>query len=241
MVDSKVADIIGKLSSKIETQKAEISRLQDELAAMKAQSTYRKRPSVLVGRTVETKVGCGPLYITLNEDDKGRPFEVFFKLGRSGSCQQSYLEALGVAMSVGLRHGADPQKFVEKFEGMRCPNPKLRDADGPSTLSCADGISKGLAKAIDLAFAPTLLDTPIATEAKVVSVAEPSFLPEVISTNGDAHTNRSNGKTYSNGTTSKKVVPLFGAGMCPKCNGNLVFQSGCETCVSQCGFVGKCG
>jgi len=241
MLDLNVADIISKLTTKVETQKAEIARLQGELATTKAHSTYRKRPSVLVGRTVETKVGCGPLYITLNEDDTGRPFEVFFKLGRSGSCQQSYLEALGVAMSVGLRHGADPQKFVEKFEGMRCPNPKLRDADGPSTLSCADGISKGLAKAIDLAFAPTLLDTPIATEAKVVSVAEPSFLPEVISTNGSAFTNGGNGKANTNGNGAKKIVPLFGAGMCPKCNGNLVFQSGCETCISQCGYVGKCG
>jgi hypothetical protein len=83
---------------------------------------------------------------------EGKPFEVFFKLGKSGSCQQSYLEALGVAMSVGLRYGADPQKFVEKFEGMRCPNPKMRDANGPTTLSCADGISQGLAKALALAY-----------------------------------------------------------------------------------------
>jgi hypothetical protein len=123
------------------------------------------------GRTVQSNVGCGPLYITLNEDETGKPFEVFFKLGKSGSCQQSYLEALGVAMSVGLRYGADPQKFVEKFEAMRCPNPKMRDANGPTTLSCADGISQGLAKALALAL--PLADVNPRGEADVVAVAEP--------------------------------------------------------------------
>ena len=135
--------------------------------------SYRKRPAVMRGRTVQSNVGCGPLYITLNEDDAGKPFEVFFKLGKSGSCQQSYLEALGVAMSVGLRYGADPQKFIDKFEGMRCPNPKMRSADGPTTLSCADGISQGLAKALALALPGT--DPQVAHEADVVAVAEPLF------------------------------------------------------------------
>ena len=76
-------------------------------------------------------------------------------------------------MSVGLRYGADPQKFIDKFEGMRCPNPKMRNADGPTTLSCADGISQGLAKALALALPGT--DPEIAHEAGVIAVAEPQF------------------------------------------------------------------
>ncbi|MDP9023760.1 MAG: hypothetical protein M3N13_00105, partial [Candidatus Eremiobacteraeota bacterium] len=138
---------VQKLVTRLENQHAQ----NQELRANVQKTDYRQRPPVMRGRTVQSNVGCGPLYITLNEDESGHPFEVFFKLGKSGSCQQSYLEALGVAMSVGLRYGADPQKFIEKFEGMRCPNPKMRDASGPSTLSCADGISQGLAKALALA------------------------------------------------------------------------------------------
>ena len=161
------AQAVAKLVTRVENLQAQNQELRVALRPVE----YRKRPPVMRGRTVQSNVGCGPLYITLNEDEGGRPFEVFFKLGKSGSCQQSYLEALGVAMSVGLRYGADPQKFIEKFEGMRCPNPKMRGADGPTTLSCADGISQGLAKALALAL--PIADLNPRGEADVVAVAEP--------------------------------------------------------------------
>jgi hypothetical protein len=216
---------------------------------------YRKRPAVLRGRTVQSNVGCGPLYITLNEDENGRPFEVFFKLGKSGSCQQSYLEALGVAMSVGLRYGADPQKFIDKFEGMRCPNPKMRNAEGPTTLSCADGISQGLAKALALALPGT--DPQIAHEADVVAVAEPLFpypVEDKIESSINArsidligHTGLSNGHSGTNGGASNgdgainvQRAMQTGVGMCPKCSGPLISQGGCIQCLQQCGYVGKC-
>jgi hypothetical protein len=216
---------------------------------------YRKRPAVLRGRTVQSNVGCGPLYITLNEDENGKPFEVFFKLGKSGSCQQSYLEALGVAMSVGLRYGADPQKFIDKFEGMRCPNPKMRNAEGPTTLSCADGISQGLAKALALALPGT--DPQIAHEADVVAVAEPLFpypAEDKIESSVNArsidligHTGLSNGHSGANGGASNgdgainvQRAMQTGVGMCPKCSGPLISQGGCIQCLQQCGYVGKC-
>jgi ribonucleoside-diphosphate reductase alpha chain len=207
------------------------------------------------GRTVQSNVGCGPLYITLNEDENGRPFEVFFKLGKSGSCQQSYLEALGVAMSVGLRYGADPQKFIDKFEGMRCPNPKMRNADGPTTLSCADGISQGLAKALALALPGT--DPEIAHEAPVVAVAEPQFPYPVEDLRDDAanaksidligHNGLTNGHTNGNGHATNgggaidvRKAMQTGVGICPKCSGPLISQGGCIQCLQQCGYVGKC-
>jgi hypothetical protein len=208
------------------------------------------------GRTVQSNVGCGPLYITLNEDDNGKPFEVFFKLGKSGSCQQSYLEALGVAISVGLRYGADPQKFIDKFEGMRCPNPKMRDGHGPTTLSCADGISQGLAKALTLAL-PLEIAPEVRAEAAVVSVAEPQFpypLEEVheheanrksidliagsySETRNGSHTNGNGG-----GLSMKSLRRAMqtGVGLCPKCSGPLISQGGCVQCLQQCGYVGKC-
>jgi hypothetical protein len=220
-------------------------------------SPYRERPSVMRGRTVQSNVGCGPLYITLNEDEEGRPFEVFFKLGKSGSCQQSYLEALGVAISVGLRYGADPQKFIDKFEGMRCPNPKMRDATGPTTLSCADGISQGLAKALTLAL-PLETVPEVRSEAVVVSVAEPQvqYPPEEIfeqdanrksldligtylghsAENGQSHSNGNGGMSM----TSMRRAMQTGVGICPKCSGPLISQGGCVQCLQQCGYVGKC-
>jgi len=227
-----------------------VEHLQEEQRTVTRRTDYRKRPPVLRGRTVQSNVGCGPLYITLNEDDRGRPFELFFKLGKSGSCQQSYLEALGVAMSVGLRYGADPQKFIEKFEGMRCPNPKMRDAHGPSTLSCADGISQGLAKALALALPGT--DPEVRAESAVVTVAEPKY-PRTVEDVREDQANRrsldlightglgSNGNGSNGGTTMDvKRAMQTGVGLCPKCSGPLVSQGGCIQCLQQCGYVGKC-
>jgi len=243
---------VGKLIEKVKNQQADIAELRIKTAPPKPLAPYRKRPSVMRSRTVQSNVGCGPLYITLNEDESGKPFEVFFKLGKSGSCQQSYLEALGVAMSVGLRYGADPQKFVDKFEGMRCPNPKMRNADGPTTLSCADGISQGLAKALALALPGT--DPETGHEAGVIAVAEPQF-PYTVEDRIDDHANaksidlightgltngNGNGDHNGGGSLNMQKAMQTGVGMCPKCSGPLISQGGCIQCLQQCGYVGKC-
>ncbi len=257
------AQTVAQLMIKVENLQAQAAEMR--IAAKPVD--YRTRPPVMRGRTVQSNVGCGPLYITLNEDESGRPFEVFFKLGKSGSCQQSYLEALGVAMSVGLRYGADPQKFIEKFEGMRCPNPKMRNADGPTTLSCADGISQGLAKALALAL--PIADLNPRGEADVVAVAEPQVmyspadraeldanqrsidliakLPAASNGHGSEHA-ADNGGSQMQTLKSMQELPspsirkamATGVGMCPKCGGNLISQGGCIQCLQQCGYVGKC-
>ena len=258
-LNAECGSTVRKLIDRVENLQAVNSELKVKVnpnsVPPRAGVPYRKRPAVLRGRTVQSNVGCGPLYITLNEDENGRPFEVFFKLGKSGSCQQSYLEALGVAMSVGLRYGADPQKFIDKFEGMRCPNPKMRNAEGPTTLSCADGISQGLAKALALALPGT--DPQIAHEADVVAVAEPLFpypVEDKIESSINArsidltgHTGLANGHSGTNSGTSNgdgainvQRAMQTGVGMCPKCSGPLISQGGCIQCLQQCGYVGKC-
>ena len=245
------AQTVAKLVGKVEN----LQSINAELGLKTKAVNYRKRPPVMRGRTVQSNVGCGPLYITLNEDEGGSPFEVFFKLGKSGSCQQSYLEALGVAISVGLRYGADPQKFIEKFEGMRCPNPKMRDATGPTTLSCADGISQGLAKALALAL--PLADVNPRGEADVVAVAEPRptysaqdkaelsanqmsiDLIGQLPSNGGSQMSSLKTLTELPAQSLRKAIST-GVGMCPKCGGNLISQGGCIQCLQQCGYVGKC-
>ena len=260
--NAECAQAVAKLIKKTEGLQAQLEEQRRSPAPHHLQ--YRKRPPVMRGRTVQANVGCGPLYITLNEDETGKPFEVFFKLGKSGSCQQSYLEALGVAISVGLRYGADPQKFVEKFEGMRCPNPKMRDASGPTTLSCADGISQGLANALALAF--PIADVHARAESELVSVAEPQFpisredkleldanaksldlIPLLPQTNGNGNGNGNGGGALPSLATmttlpspNVRKAMLSGVGMCPKCGGNLISQGGCIQCIQQCGYVGKC-
>jgi ribonucleoside-diphosphate reductase alpha chain len=223
---------VSKLVKRVEDLQARNA----EISGPPRTSAYRKRPPVLTGRTIQIEAGCGPLYVTLNYDDQGQPFEIFIKLGKSGSCQQSYLEALGVALSVGLRYGADPEKFIEKFNGMRCPNPKLRTATSPAVLSCSDAISSALAKALELARQPSLLELPLATprEATILGVAEPIPQPQLppeptrASTNGHA-------------TAYSAQMLRNGVGLCPNCGGIIVMISGCKQCASMCGWIGPCG
>ncbi len=144
---------------------------------------------------------------------------------------------------------------------MRCPNPKMRDSTGPTTLSCADGISQGLARALELAF--SIADVNPRAEAHVVSVAEPQFRQsaeernesdanaksiDLIATrgvengtrngNGDVLPSLATMTTLPSQTIRKKM--LAGVGMCPKCGGNLISQGGCIMCLQECGYVGKC-
>jgi ribonucleoside-diphosphate reductase alpha chain len=252
-----VVETINALLAKIEELETELALSKNRETRLEERVGYRDRPEggSLRGQTVQSNVGCGPLYITLNYDDAGKPFEIFFKLGKSGSCQQSYLEALAVSISVGLRYGADPQKFVDKLAGMRCPNPlgRMQNKGKPGTLSCADGISQGLAKALTL-----VLNAPRSEDGgpTMATVADPAYLlEEADSTPAEASaidlsdfvvpvalpSIPTNG-THTNGKAKTAVLDArSGSGMCPKCGDVLVFISGCEQCRSQCGHVGKCG
>jgi ribonucleoside-diphosphate reductase alpha chain len=51
----------------------------------KKPSRKRERPRALTGSTYQMETGCGPLYITVNQDEKGL-FELFTTMGKAGGC-----------------------------------------------------------------------------------------------------------------------------------------------------------
>ena len=59
----------------------------------------RMRPQVTVGHTVRMNTGCGHLYVTVNESEDGRPFELFNHMGKAGGCAASQNEAIGRLIS----------------------------------------------------------------------------------------------------------------------------------------------
>jgi ribonucleoside-diphosphate reductase alpha chain len=103
----------------------------------------RPRPRVTVGRTIETKTGCGSLYVTINEDSEGIA-EVFVQLGKSGGCAASQTEAIGRLLSVALRSWVNPEVLVKQLKGIRCPS--IGFDSGEVITSCADGVAKVLEK-----------------------------------------------------------------------------------------------
>ncbi len=107
--------------------------------------TPRPRPKVLIGQTVEMMTGCGKLYVTINQDETGKPFEVFTSMGKAGGCAQSQCEAIGRLISIDLRSGGDLDRIIKQLKGISC---HMRYGFGPNTvLSCSDAVGKALEQA----------------------------------------------------------------------------------------------
>ena len=100
----------------------------------------RPRPSITHGSTSRKPTSCGDLYLTINEDDQGKPFEVFANMGKAGGCEASQNEATGRLISLALRAGVQPDAIVKQLIGIRCNKPF---GLGDNRIeSCSDAIAK---------------------------------------------------------------------------------------------------
>jgi len=134
---SRTGQVLNVGTKDKETKEAE--------AAAEKEFTPKPRPKVLVGRTVEMMTGCGKLYVTINQDENGTPFEVFTSMGKAGGCAQSQCEAIGRLISIDLRSGGDLERIIKQLKGISC---HMRYGFGPNTvLSCSDAVGKALEQA----------------------------------------------------------------------------------------------
>lgn len=102
----------------------------------------KKRPSLTRGGTRLMKTGCGHLYVTINEDENGRPFEVFTNIGKAGGCASSQAEAIGRLISLSLRSNIEVDEIVKQLKGISCHQPAWYEEG--RVLSCSDAIAKAL-------------------------------------------------------------------------------------------------
>lgn len=104
--------------------------------------TYkRERPKALKGWTYQMQTGCGPLYITVNEDKQGL-FELFTTMGKAGGCAASQAEALGRMVSLAWRSGVQARNVVKQLMGISCHCPS--GFGDSKVLSCADAVAKAI-------------------------------------------------------------------------------------------------
>ena len=82
--------------------------------------TPRVRPQEMTGVTERIRTGHGNMYITINFDESGKPFEVFTTLGKAGGCDSAQLEAISRLASLALRSGVHIEKVVEQLRGITC-------------------------------------------------------------------------------------------------------------------------
>jgi len=101
----------------------------------------RERPRVLKGATYQMETGCGSLYVTINEDDRGL-FELFTTMGKAGGCAASQCEAMGRLISLSWRSGVQARQTVKQLIGITCH--KSAGFGDNRITSCADAVAKAI-------------------------------------------------------------------------------------------------
>ncbi|HLZ18410.1 MAG TPA: adenosylcobalamin-dependent ribonucleoside-diphosphate reductase, partial [Smithellaceae bacterium] len=104
-------------------------------------TTKRERPKVLKGWTYQMQTGCGPLYVTVNEDSTGL-FELFTTMGKAGGCAASQSEAIGRMVSLAWRSGLQARQVIKQLQGISCHSPSGFGEN--KVLSCADAVAKAI-------------------------------------------------------------------------------------------------
>jgi ribonucleoside-diphosphate reductase alpha chain len=118
----------------------------------------RERPKALKGWTYQMQTGCGPLYITINEDSTGL-FEVFTTMGKAGGCAASQCEAIGRMVSLAWRSGIQGRSVVKQLLGISCHSPT--GFGDNKVLSCSDAVGKAIQAHLSLTGHTDLVEAPV--------------------------------------------------------------------------------
>ena len=107
--------------------------------------TPRPRPREMSGSTVLVRTGHGNMYVTINDDRDGYPFELFTQVGKAGGCDSAMLEAISRLISMGLRAGLEPSEIIGQLRGITCC-PAWDE--GVLVRSIPDGVAHALSRNI---------------------------------------------------------------------------------------------
>jgi ribonucleoside-diphosphate reductase alpha chain len=191
----------------------------------------RSRPAVMRGVTERVKTGQGNIYITINFDEAGTPFELFTTLGKAGSIESAQLEAVSRLISLALRSGIEPDEIVDHLQGIT--SDPVWDA-GRLVRSAPDAVAFVLHQ--HLHDGPEMTMRDIASGVGSDSSVQLGMIPpEAMSAPALAPV------ATAPGTATGDEPVLLGAlstVTCPECSGFLVFQEGCQRCP-DCGY-NKC-
>ncbi len=78
----------------------------------------RRRPTAVRGITERVGTGHGTMYVTLNFDEDGNPFELFTTIGKAGGSEPAHLEGLSRMVSLCLRSGIAASEIVDQLSGI---------------------------------------------------------------------------------------------------------------------------
>ncbi len=102
-----------------------------------------ERPMILTGRTIVFPlIESGKLYTTINFDEEGKPMEVFVNVGKSGTEEKAYSEAIGRLISLYLQQGGDISKVIKALSGIK--GKSVTFVSGMKITSVPDGVAKAI-------------------------------------------------------------------------------------------------
>lgn len=227
----------GELQGTITELNAEVERLKQALYDAEAENLQRRqkraRPDKLRGTTIRKETPLGVAFISINEDDKGQPFEVFVTLGKAGGSAMADAEAMGRLISLALRSGIGLQSIIKQLRGISSDRAV---GLGPNkVLSVPDAIGIALDEwwrdkvqgVQQDAFTTSEFRAPGAPSAdEPPAVKVPVNVRPVGGQGEQMETSR-----YDNGESFM--------GTCPDCGSQLEYAEGCVKC-HVCGFS-ECG
>ena len=198
-------------------QKSQEAPLNLNLKMDEHRLSPKSRPGMMHGKTYKIKTGYGNLYVTINDDETGVPFEIFATIGKSGGFFQEQSEAICRMISLSLRSGVKVEQVIEQLKGIRGPMPVL--TENGTVLSLPDAIGQ-------------LIESHVKAQAEIKTTEpkkekmENSFAKAIsVSSNEDIMAG-----------IAKKAIADFGMMPgCPDCGNALTFGEGCLSCKS-CGY-----
>jgi len=230
MSGAVAADLHGEIAE-VRAENERLQRIVHELESENLQRRQkRSRPEVLRGTTRRVETPLGTLYVTITEDDKGQPFEVFMTLGKAGGALMADVESLGRLISLALRSGIPIKEIYRQLRGIS--SDRVIGLGPNKILSVPDAVGIAIERWMQekQGIQQELLPQPgrggpqgIAGQTEVAPmVAQP------ISHTGDS------GEQMVLGGMQQTL-----SGACPDCGSQLEFAEGCMKC-HVCGFS-ECG
>lgn len=228
---------LGELQGQLAEADAEIERLKKALYESEAENAQRRakrsRPDMLRGTTRRMDTPLGTMYVTITEDDRGQPFEVFITLGKAGGAAMADVEAMGRLISLSLRSGIPIMEVHRQLRGIASDRPI---GLGPNkVLSVPDAIGIAIEmwwrekQGVQQELLAESEPGGPAQQANGVLVA-PALGPSEAGDAGGAEAQMSL-ESLENGAAFM--------GTCPDCGSQLEYAEGCVKC-HVCGFS-ECG
>lgn len=220
-LEAELADTRERLH-RLESDNEELHRqLVEAEATAQKRRVKRSRPSALNGITRRMPSPLGDLYVTVNEDEQGRPFEVFATLGKAGGAAMADVEAIGRLISLALRSGIPLSEIYHQMRGISCDRAV---GLGPNkVLSVPDAIAQVLVQH-EREKEGIQQELPMPRALSAAPIVGPGVTEQAVQ-QADLDLSYDPGETF--------------IGTCPECSADLHFMEGCVKCVA-CGYS-ECG